>query len=232
MVKEGRVCLRKPGTNVTDEKETTEVKAVDYCIIIMCAGIGQRWGTTFPKQLSIVQGKPNLVRTIDLLKEMVVPDDNIIVTVNQENAKHFPTSLNLYKVDTSTREIDRFRNAFSFIKNYKRVVYLYGDVVYDKADLQRIMVQDRDAFLGRTGRNRLTKKGWDEIYAVVLYDIQRFIDDVNEVAHKFETGKIGREIGWEVYNNRPGTYQFVELSLRTDDYDTKEEYELVKRLYM
>lgn len=34
----------------------------------MCAGTGKRWGYHMPKQLYSVEGVPNLIRTIEMIK--------------------------------------------------------------------------------------------------------------------------------------------------------------------
>lgn len=217
------------GTGNIDIKQHSQ--ADNVCIIIMCAGLGNRWKLSYPKQIALIQGVPNIVRTVDILLALGLNIANIKITVNEANFTFFPTNLPLFITPASDREIDRFRNVFSIINDYEKIIYLYGDVVYDKDDLNFILRHQKDAFLGSIYGNTITNKKCGEICAVVIYDIARFISNVNEVANKYESKLITREIGWEVYSNRLGTYPFLELSDKTNDYDTVEEYLALKDFY-
>ena len=45
-------------------------------IIIMCAGEGKRWGKDYPKHIALVNGKPNVKRTHDMVvKNGFKPED-------------------------------------------------------------------------------------------------------------------------------------------------------------
>lgn len=195
----------------------------------MCAGKGERWKGDIPKQLAEIKGKPNLLRTMDMLVKLGVSHETITITVNKENMSSFPQELNLF-IGSAEREIDRFRNSFPLIDNCQKVTYLYGDVVYAEDDLKTIIHCEKNAFLGRENGNVLTKKAWGEIFGVVTVDVKGFIQDVNHVAHLFESRKIQREIGWEVYKTKKNKYEFVELSLHTDDFDTLLEHEMINLL--
>lgn len=202
-------------------------------VVIMCAGVGKRWDYNIPKPLAEIGGKSNILRTIGMLQKFGISNDSITVTVNHNNINMFPKDLPLLSVPVSNREIDRFRNAFPIISatTSKRIVFLYGDVVYDLNDMYAILTTKDSTFFGNKAGNAKTNKKWGEIYGLAICNIRLFIDHVNEVAYRFETNQIGREIGWDVYNANKNIYKFVNLSHKTDDYDTIAEYRIIKDLY-
>lgn len=194
-------------------------------IIIMCAGEGKRWGKDYPKHIALVNGKPNVKRTHDMVVKNGFKPEDIYITVSNENGEHFPPELNLI-VGDSSREIDRFRNGFPILKDYDRTIFLYGDTVYHENDLKNILSGDGYSFYGKKQPNRLTGKPYGEIYGVVITKKDEFIKDVNQIALDFENGIIVRETGWEVYDYpySKETKTFTELSSLTDDYDHYDEY--------
>ena len=192
-------------------------------IIIMCAGKGTRWCKKTPKQIAEFKGIPNILQITQMLDSENISKDDIIVIVNEKTKKYFPKTLNL-QIGSDKREIDRFRNAYPFMNNCGRMIFLYGDVLYHIDDLKIILDTNIDAFLGRFGENINTNKLCSELFAVVIKNFDKFKANVDDVAYKFETKQIKREIGWEVYNNKPDDYIFISLSLNTDDYDTCNEY--------
>lgn len=200
-------------------------------IFLMCAGIGSRWRYAYPKQLAMIDGVPNITRTFQMLATMGIDETDIYVIVNQQTFDMFPPTRNLLVVPVSNREIDRFRNSFKAIDYTKRIIYLYGDVVYDRNDLITILSLQYNCFVGSVGNNGLTTKKWGEICAVIAQNIDMFIEDVNDTASKFEAGMIDREIGWEVYSSHKANYQFILTNGKTNDYDTIEEYQIIKKSY-
>lgn len=194
-------------------------------IIIMCAGEGKRWVKDYPKHIALVNGKPNVKRTHDMVVKNGFKPKDIYITVSYENGTHFPTELNLI-VGDSSREIDRFRNGFPILKDYDRTIFLYGDTIYHKDDLENILLGDGYSFYGKKLPNRLTGKPYGELYGIVVTKKDEFIQNVNQVASDFDNGIIFRETGWEVYNS-PYSKEiktFTELSSLTDDYDYYDEY--------
>jgi NDP-sugar pyrophosphorylase family protein len=194
-------------------------------VIIMCAGEGKRWGKDYPKHIALINGKPNVKRTHDMVVKNGFKPKDIYITVSNENGEHFPTELNLI-VGDSSREIDRFRNGFSILKDYDRTIFLYGDTIYHIDDLEKILLGDGYSFYGKKLPNRLTGKPYGELYGIVVTKKDEFIQNVNQVASDFDNGIIFRETGWEVYNS-PYSKEiktFTELSSLTDDYDYYDEY--------
>lgn len=191
-------------------------------ILIMCAGQNKRWEQPTPKALALIQGEPNVCRTYRLVTQLTTAAVRVIV--NEENKSQFPSFLPFH-IGQSTREIDRFRNGLPFFKDYACVIFLYGDVVYRKEDVQKIIGENGYCFYGRMGKNPLTQKPFGEILGVSVTDGRKFEHDVTTVATRFEQQRLSRETGWEVYQNTSN--RFVELSHFTDDYDTPGEYEQI-----
>lgn len=177
--------------------------------------------------MQLVQGKPNYLRTIDILKELGVED--VTISVCEDHWELFEYEKKI--VGSNTREIDRFRNFRNLATG--PVLFLYGDVVYHQDDLKDILTHcsaSITTFFGLRSGNRLTKKPDHEIKAVFVPNPLPFYIAVDIVANKFERGDIKREIGWEVYKELNNKH-FINLSQYTDDFDTPEEYQTLLRIY-
>jgi hypothetical protein len=132
----------------------------------MCAGEGKRWNKEYPKQMALVEGVPNLNRIHNMIIENGFSKENIFVTVNSENKRYFPSDLNMI-TGSSSREIDRFRNAFTLMQDYERIVFLYGDTIYHHNDMRTILFLTYDPKL-----NILNKlKPQFSFFAPFLYNI-------------------------------------------------------------
>jgi NDP-sugar pyrophosphorylase family protein len=220
-------------------------------LFIMCAGKNTRWQNNKPKALAEFNGIPNIIRTIGLIKDYGFNIDQIFLTVNNNNYHYFYNFDVKLIIGSCDREIDRFRNVFNYIDNCSRVVLLYGDTFYDSKDIYKILDKQSDCFFGRLSGNKLTQKPHQEIFGIVIKNIEMFRTTVNNVVKKYDEGKLKREIGWDVYNlslsqhnkkitriGRNGSlhssliqnniYEFISLSDYTDDFDSIEEYELIK----
>lgn len=197
-----------------------------FDVYMMCAGSGKRFGGCKPVQL--IGGKPNYLRTIELLKELGIEDLTISVNDNYKELFEYENKI----VGSSAREIDRFRNFRSMAT--QPCLFLYGDVVYHQEDLKKIVEQCETAnkmiFFGLRSGNHLTKKPDHEIKAIFVWNPFSFYKAVDVVAEKFERGDIKREIGWEVYKEFKNI-DFVNLSMYTDDFDTLIEYQTLLTLY-
>ena len=192
----------------------------------MCAGNGKRFGGCKPVQ--IIQGKPNYLRTIELLKELGVENITISVPENMQQLFKYENKI----VGKNDREIDRFRNFRTLLTSSG--IILYGDVVYDKEDLKTILnktTSEQTVFFGLKDVNELTGRGDHEIKGLFVFDPSEFYNAVDTVAGKFERGEIEREIGWEVYNELKEKIAFVNLSDYTDDFDTRKDYRTLVEIY-
>lgn len=203
--------------------------------IIMCAGQQKRWSLEIPKQLAFIDGEKNLIRTVNMLHQLKVLPEDIHVIVNNKNAQQFSgLGLNL-TTGSSFRRIDMFRNGFSIMEKSDKTIFLWGNVVYSKSDLEQILKADEYCFFGQKTGNKLTGKSYKEIFAVVVTDADDFKEQVQDVASKFEKRKLVRESAWEVYANRHEKKnilnKFIEVSEMTDDFDTVEEYARVSKIY-
>jgi choline kinase len=194
---------------------------------IMCAGNGKRFGGCKPIQP--IQGKPNYLRTIQLLNQLGIEDVTISVPEDKQQLFEYDNKI----TGGNDREIDRFRNFKNLLTSSG--IILYGDVVYHIKDLQTILsnsvTSQQTVFFGSRDANELTGKGDHEIKALFVHDAPEFYNAVDVVANKFETGKIKREIGWEVYRELRNNTVFVDLSDYTDDFDTPDDYRILARIY-
>ncbi|WMJ72946.1 NTP transferase domain-containing protein [Cytophagaceae bacterium ABcell3] len=209
-------------------------------VVVLCAGKSSRFKQHYPKHLATIQGIPSIVRVIKQLKRNNVHD--ISMTVSEDNQKYFK-NIKVNKIlGSDKREIDRFRNAFDFINNKEKVLFLYGDVVYHDSDIQTILNSAKETgnkFFGRYGKNTLTHKPYGELFGILINDKEKFFNTVNKVVDLYDKKLIKREIGWEVYRVSEGLDplvhkikdNFIELSQLTDDYDTFEQYKIICKLH-
>lgn len=209
-------------------------------IIIMCAGKADRFGiTTKPKCFSKINGVPNIERTISLIKNGGT-SNNIkpYCTTTLRNSKWFyPLECEII-IGYNSLETQRFSNAFPLDS---QTVFLYGDVVYNELDLERIFYgTDRTTFYGRYAGNPLTGKPYGELLGINVVDFEKFETAVRDTNKLLSTGKLKRAIGWKVYRvhegldpiwNTPVNENFVELSYLTDDFDTTKELNKIRKLY-
>lgn len=129
----------------------------------MAAGKGNRFGLTpKPKCFFKINGVPNIERTISLIKNGGT-SSNIrpICTTTQRNEKWFKE----LECDT----------IIGYNSLEEPTVFLYGDVVYNKDDLERILYgTDRTTFYGRYAGNPLTGKPYGELLGINVVDFERF----------------------------------------------------------
>ena len=209
-------------------------------IIIMAAGKGDRFGITVkPKCFSKIQGVPNIERTISLIKNGGT-SNNIrpYCTTTQRNAKWFEDLDCEIIIGYNSLETQRFSNAFPL---ESQTVFLYGDVVYNELDLERILYgTDRTTFYGRYEGNPLTGKPYGELLGINVVDFEKFERAVADTNKLYATKVLKRAIGWEVYRvregldptwNTPTNANFVELSYMTDDFDDRKELRNLCKLY-
>lgn len=206
----------------------------------MCAGRGDRFGITVkPKCFSKINGVPNIERTISLIKNGGTSSDiRPYCTTTQRNSKWFEDLDCEVIIGHNSLETQRFSNAFPLDS---QTVFLYGDVVYNELDLERILYgTDRTTFYGRYAGNPLTGKKYGELLGINVVDFEKFETAVRDTNKLLATGKLRRAIGWEVYRVHEGlgptwntsvNDNFVPLSYLTDDFDTKKELNNIRKLY-
>lgn len=207
-------------------------------IVIMCAGKGDRFGITEkPKCFSKINGVPNIERTISMIKST---SNNIkpYCTTTLRNSKWFHSLECEIIIGYNSLETQRFSNAFPLDS---QTVFLYGDVVYNELDLEKILCgTDRTTFYGRYEGNPLTRKPYGELLGINVVDFERFEKAVLNTNKLYATKVLKRAIGWEVYRvhegldptwNTPVNHNFVELSYMTDDFDTKKELKNIQNIY-
>ena len=197
----------------------------------MCAGSGKRWGFHKPKQLSLVEGVPNLIRTIEMIKRTGYED--IWITVSEDKKHYFPPELNLL-IGNNKYETQRYSNGFPLVGE---TVYLYGDVIYNEPDLNSILFSRHNTtWFGRLGPNPITGKNHGELMGVHVIDTKRFEEAVSETNRQFKEGERKMCIGWDVLEihegvNRMKATNFVSLSNYSDDFDDIKEYKHLLKVY-
>lgn len=187
--------------------------------IIMADGDGKRWNNYLgiPKHLIEIDGEPILARTVRLLKENGVKDNDIIITARDERytyAKRIPQTCR-------DCEIDRFEE--TLIDG--PVCYLYGDVFYTNKAMNTIVETTTDTIL-------YFGHEW-EIFAIKVIDIDYFLEHKHKVKKLFLDGQLERCIGWEIYRSMMKipfyehriTDKYIKILDGTDDIDYPYEYE-------
>ena len=199
--------------------------------IIMADGEGKRWGNYLgiPKHLIEIDGEPIIKRTVRLLKENGIKDEDIFITSRDERYVWAQRVLQTVR----DCEIDRFEES---IVNGP-VCYMYGDVYYTEDAMKTIVNYETDdiMFFG---------SDW-EIYAIKAQNIKHFLKEKNKVKNKYIKGEINRCIGWEIYRSIYGllledemdfekhiiTDGYVKILDETFDFDTPEDYDEWIELY-
>lgn len=209
------------------EQQIEKIEIKSFKCVIMCAGSGKRYNKPYPKQIEIIEGLENYKRTIKLFNDQGVNDIHISVSDDNSSFFDYPNKI----IGSNKREINRFRNIREFVEN--KTLILYGDVVYAQPDIKEILssivIENGDIiFFGRDSENRLTKKTYGEIFAVFIFDKDKFFKGVDSVAEKFEKGIIKREIAWDI-KKELNIDHLIRVSNYTDNYDTVQELFKIKK---
>lgn len=193
---------------------------------ILCGGKNERMKDPKPKALQLIGGVPNLQRTLDMLDGR-----DVIVTVPPDKADLF-SSFNVATIaGDPSREIGRFLCIVDVMDEDWNVI-LYGDVVYDKEDLDMIInwtPEPNCVFFGKpANKESFIGKKYRELVGLGIGNLPLFRKHVDEVAspkHK------GRGIGWDVYDKNKKAFKLIATSSKTDDYDKPEELEKIRKYY-
>lgn len=184
--------------------------------VIMCAGKGTRWGgyLGIPKHLIEIDGEKLIERTVRLLWENGVNEEDIFITGFDERYAQYAQLIPQSCYDC---EVDRFEE--SVIKEGEGICYLYGDVYYTDLAMKTIV---------KAHCNPFWFFGSDhEIFAVKVQDVEQFLKAKRKVKDLFMSGQIDRCIGWDVYrciNHIPFkqhkiTRFYTRFIDETDDFD-------------
>ena len=124
--------------------------SVSKTIVISCAGMGTRLGAGMPKALIDMDGKPLIIRQLELLQDY----DDIRIVVGYQAEKVIQTVLN-YRKDVLFVFNHNYMNtgtggSFSLAIEHARdmVVSLDGDLLVHPDDLKRVLESDRECACG------------------------------------------------------------------------------------
>lgn len=185
-------------------------------IYIACAGEGKRWMNPLPKFLAPFNGVPNLYRTVRLIGARPLK-----ISVQEAHSGYIG---NLpYIIGSSTPEKARFTN----FPLKEGDVLLYGDVVYHPPDLEALLSSPPSTVLLRLGQNKLTRKGFGEVFGFVISEeILRAIETLPPNGKGWDIVSTGQG-GNGIYQPKPNFHLLIASDL-TDDYDSEAEYERMR----
>lgn len=119
-------------------------------IVISCAGMGTRLGMGFPKALVDVDGKPLLIRQLELLKDY--DDVRVVVGYQYEKVIDVVNALRKDVTFVFNHEYKSTGTGASFLKGaaYARdmVVALDGDLLVHPDDLKKVLESDEECIGG------------------------------------------------------------------------------------
>lgn len=209
---------------------------MDTTYIILCNGNAQRWGAGLPEQkwLAEVDGQPNLLRTIAILRQAGIPAERVICATREQNAGLVGDHCHFVALPETASTCETILKASHEISG--KTVFLLGDVIYTPSALNRIVSDDAPIrFYGRPGASRFSSKIWGEIFALRCTEDgwRQILPLADELSEQLRRGKIDRAILWDLYfgmvqsDRRPlkiSRSLFAIIDDQTDDYDTREEY--------
>ena len=167
--------------------------------ILMCGGKYSRWKT--PRQLLQIHGEPIIARTIRLLKSEGVSE--IYISANDERfAKYAPL---LKHENKMTVDCEAVTGAWvdAFYPTEEPACYLFGDVVFSKAAIHKIVNTETNdiLFFGSTPPfSPLFIKEWAEPFAFKVVNQKRFREAIDYVKNHIGTPLFRRHpIAWELW---------------------------------
>lgn len=218
--------------------------------VIMCGGSYKNF-TTLPKHFIEVNGEPIIKRTIRLLKENGIKQDNIIITSNNPLFKRCGVKVigddnNKFSQDAPWTNMKGYW-LDAFYPFNEPVCYLFGDVFYSKKAIETIIkTETKDIiFFGSDpdqNTNIINMKRWEEPLSFKVFNQKKFRQGINDVKVLFDEGKTKRHpIAWELYRYLNGydvnikklDKNFVCINdISTDVDKPKDAEEIEKMLYI
>lgn len=208
--------------------------------VIMCGGEYKEFET--PKQLSVINGEPIVMRTIRLLVNSGVNAKDIYISSNNPTFDHcgverLENPENNFIEGIEGMWLDAFYPSF---EEGTKVTYIFGDVYFKEEAIKTIVnyKTDKNILFGTSAAKNEFHENWGEPFAYIVNDYKTFMDGVKEVKELYKQGKTKRHpIVWELYrylNNLDVNIQrvlndtYVCIDDGTMDIDSKEELEELK----
>ena len=209
--------------------------------IIICAGEATRWANYMgvKKHFIEVEGEAILHRTVRLLNEYGIDDIGVVAKDDEYNSTEYA----MYKPVISEHNggVDKFLNSQHLWLNDGRTIVLYGDVYFTEYAMQTIANHaHRDwQLFARAFGSRYTGRKWGECFAQSFYPehIAEHLRKLEQAVELWHEGKIKNPSGWQHYRFMIGLPpemvdtimvgdRFVNIDDLTDDFDSKEDYDL------
>lgn len=173
--------------------------------VIMCGGYYQNFKET-PKQLSVVNGERIVDRTIRLLKENGIEEENIYISSNNpifdtcgvKRLEHH----NSYRYDNDTLTgywLDAF---YPYFEENTKVTYVFGDVYFTESAIKTIVnyKTSKNVLFGTSIAKNEAHENWGEPFAYVVNDYKTFMNGIENVKRLQDEGKTNRvALVWELY---------------------------------
>ena len=197
----------------------------------MAHGRGDRWiagtfrdGWNPPclfKQLIQIGKYPNITRTLKMLHSLGQTD--ILVIAPGEFLSYVEDYAQMESLHEQSGHLHQgIVETYSYWKDADRLLFLYGDVIYEWYALARILFDElhRVSFFGRKGSNIHTGKVANEIFSI---GVPKTYND--EFYSEIKRGWNKRRPRIWDYTYTDDTADFIELDTWSDDVDSPEEYE-------
>lgn len=193
-------------------------------------------GKRIPKPLAPVDGRPLLARTIGLVRE-VCPGVPIYISMPKDLIGEYIDAIHKHVKEFDAFACDKQEEGFKFTNVYTHVVdncaILYGDCVYDKEDLSRLLTCDPPAggmtFLRRGGgKNSASIIGtkYKEMYGIKTSTAAAF-QHFADAAFKAHGAKCTSHHLYDITKPK----DTIPASPMTDDIDFPKEYEAFVKIY-
>lgn len=215
--------------------------------IIIAAGEATRWGGYFgtPKHFAVLNGERILDRTIRLLQENGVSQNDIFV-VSQNYQIDGIRNVHIRPNYKDNADADKFLSSRHIWNKTGRTVVLYGDVYFSEDSMRRIVDYELTAWtlFCRPTASEITGTEWGECFAVSFYhwDIERGIQKLNQLVYLYKGELLDRIGGWEwarimsgvplvrmkKHREKLDVYQVIDDE--TDDLDYPDDYERLRKV--
>ncbi len=197
-------------------------------IVISCAGMGTRLGMGFPKALVDIDGKPLLIRQLELLKDF--DDVRVVVGYQYEKVIEMVNSVRRDITFVFNHEYKKTGTGASFLKGAAfgrdMVVALDGDLLVHPDDLRAVLESDEECIGGTTPSTdnpvlMSTEKRPDGLY-VTEFSRERGEYEWTGLA-QVKTERLGETTGHVYYLLEP-LLPVKMAEIRTKEIDTMDDY--------
>lgn len=200
--------------------------------IIMCGGEYDEFKT--PKQLSVINGEPIVMRTIRLLVNNGVKSKDIYISSNNPTFDH----CSVKRLEHNNNFIENKQGYWldAFYPTKEPVTYIFGDVYFTDEAINKIVnyKTDKNVLFGTSDAKNEQHENWGEPFAYIVNDTETFFKGINKVKNLYDKGKTKRHpIVWELYrylhnldiNIQTITEDYICIDDGTMDIDSPEELE-------